>query len=92
MTYDIADTDMDGAVRLRRIAEVCSAYGQRVQLSVFECRVSPTRFARLVGEIQDVIDAEKDSVMIYRFPGDIAESRSVLGRRAVRDLGNPWIL
>ena len=44
VTYDIADTEGGGASRLKRIAEVCGKYGQRVQLSVFECRLSPARW------------------------------------------------
>ena len=69
VTYDIADTDTTGALRLRRIADVCEKYGQRVQFSVFECRLSKTRLARLVGEVEDIIDRERDSVLVYRFPG-----------------------
>ena len=38
IAYDIADTDGEGANRLRRIAQVCEKCGQRVQSSVFECR------------------------------------------------------
>ena len=48
VAYDIADTEGSGALRLRRIADVCEKYGERVQLSVFECRVSPDRFAHLI--------------------------------------------
>jgi CRISPR-associated protein Cas2 len=92
IAYDIADTAGDGARRLRRIAEVCLTYGQRVQLSAFECRVSPTRLQRLIGELQDVIDPALDSVMIYRFPGAIAGCRQRLGTQAIRELDEPWIL
>ena len=60
VTYDIADTDTTGASRLKRIADVCEKYGQRVQFSVFECRLSKTRLARLVGEVEDIIDRERD--------------------------------
>lgn len=92
VAYDIADTAGDGARRLRRIADVCLTYGQRVQFSVFECRVSPTRLQRLIGQLQDVIDPSLDSVMIYRFPGEIAKCRQRLGTKAIRELDEPWIL
>lgn len=92
IAYDIADTTGDGAKRLRRVAEVCLTYGQRVQFSVFECRVSPTRLQRLIGQLEDVIDPTLDSVMIYRFPGTIARSRQRLGTEAIRELDEPWIL
>ena len=92
ITYDIADTDGEGANRLRRIAHVCEKYGQRVQFSVFESRLSPTRFARMMGEVQDVIDRRMDSVIVYRFNGRIDEARIRLGRGVDHELGQPWVL
>ena len=92
VTYDIADTRGHGGTRLRRVAEVCEKYGQRVQFSVFECRLSSARLARLVAELEDVIDPRQDSVFIYRFPGRIGDSRNRLGLGPVRDLGQPWVL
>ena len=71
VAYDIADTEGAGASRLRRVAQVCEKYGQRVQFSVFECRLSPERLARMIGEVEDVIDSDEDSVMVYRFAGQI---------------------
>lgn len=92
VTYDIADTQGDGASRLRRTAEVCEKYGQRVQFSVFECRLSATRLARLVVELQDAINPRVDSVHVYRFPGQIKDSRQSLGVDADHELGRPWTL
>ena len=92
VAYDIADTEGPGAQRLRQIADVCEKYGERVQFSVFECRVSPERFGRLVGELQDVIKPQRDSVVIYRFAGEIQTARTTLGRRRSHELGEPWIL
>ncbi len=92
ITYDIADTAGEGRKRLKRIAQVCERYGQRVQLSVFECRLSPTRMARLMMEVQDVIDPTLDSVLVYRFPGRLSESRMRFGRKGSRELGEPWML
>ncbi len=92
VTYDIADTENSGASRLRRIAEICEKYGQRTQFSVFECRLSPTRFARMTVEIEDTIDKRKDSVIIYRFPGDIDESKTRFGITQSHGLGDPWVI
>ena len=91
MAYDIAQTEGAGARRLRRIAEVCERYGQRVQFSVFELRLSPTRLARLIGEVEDVIDHERDSVILYRFAGRIDEATIHIGRGRGRNLGRPWV-
>ena len=92
VTYDIADTEGAGRVRLRRVADVCGKYGQRVQFSVFECRLSNTKLTRMIGEIEDVIDRRRDSVIVYRFPGAAEDSKIHLGRTDSRKLGEPWIL
>ena len=92
VTYDIADTEGAGASRLRRIAQVCEKYGQRVQFSVFECRLSPERLARMIGEAHDVIDSRRDSLIVYRFPGKIEDARRRFGRSQRHELGQPWIL
>lgn len=91
IAYDIADTDGAGASRLRRIAGICEKYGERVQLSVFECRLSPTRFARMIGEVRDTIDSQKDSVSVYRFAGCIGEWRMHIGKPPEREVGQLWI-
>ena len=92
VTYDIAQTDGPGGRRLRRIAQVCERYGQRVQLSVFECRLSRTRLARMIGELQDELDQRQDSVNIYRFPGQIEDSKQSFGRPEEHRLGRTWLL
>ena len=92
VTYDIADTETVGATRLRRVAQICEKYGQRVQFSVFECRLSPERLARLVGEVQDVIDRHRDSVIVYRFPGRLQDAKLRFGRSQNHELGQPWVL
>ena len=92
VTYDIADTQGDGALRLKRVADVCEKYGLRVQLSVFECRLSPTRLTRMIGEVQDVIDHQRDSVIVYRFPGRIDDATLRFGRGQRHELGQPWVI
>ena len=92
VTYDIADTERTGAARLKRIAHVCGRYGQRVQLSVFECRLSAARLARLIGEVEDIIDHQRDSVIVYRFPGRIEDATVRVGRSQGHELGQPWVL
>ena len=47
ITYDIRTVDADGRRRLRQVARKCRAYGQRVQNSVFECKVDPTQCKQL---------------------------------------------
>lgn len=92
VAYDIADTAGAGSRRLRRVAEVCAAYGSRVQFSVFECRMSPETLVRFLGELEDVIDPRADSVMIYRFAGSVSEASTRLGRPTWHEVDEPWII
>lgn len=65
VTYDVATSDAGGAKRLRRVAKICTEYGQRVQYSVFECLVDPAQYELLKHRLSDVIDEEKDSLRLY---------------------------
>mgnify|MGYP000278998853 FL=1 len=40
ITYDVDTTSKEGVRRLRCVAKACMDYGQRVQNSVFECKVT----------------------------------------------------
>ena len=93
ITYDIGGTDSrEGATRLRRLATVLERYGVRIQFWVFECRLSPERFARLADDVQEVIDKDRDSVIFYRFQGGFDDARKRFGRSQVHQVGQPWIL
>ena len=92
LTYDIETTTRAGARRLARVAKVCEGFGVRVQLSVFECRLSPAALIRLTGELAEIIDPKTDSVHIYRFDGPLADARTSLGRSPHRDPGQHWLL
>ena len=47
VSYDVATGDKAGRTRLRRVAKMCENYGQRVQLSIFECIVDPRTMGRI---------------------------------------------
>lgn len=65
ITYDISTMDVEGKKRLRKVAKTCQNYGQRVQNSVFECKVDPTQAKLLEIKLEKVIDCEKDSLRFY---------------------------
>ncbi len=93
VAYDIANTESKaGAIRLKRVAGICQKYGQRLQFSVFQCRLSPTRLACLVGELEDEIDHKQDRVSLFRFPGDLDRAAMHLGKPAATKLGKPWMI
>ena len=60
ITYDVNVEDAAGRKRLRQIARQCVNYGQRVQNSVFECRLDSAQ-CRLLS----IMDEEKDSLRFY---------------------------
>ena len=47
ISYDVSTLTPAGRRRLRRVARACLDFGQRVQLSVFECPVQPAQWAML---------------------------------------------
>lgn len=65
VTYDVSTTDAPGRKRLRQVARACLDYGQRVQNSVFECKVEPAQFAALKATLLGAIAPETDSIRFY---------------------------
>ena len=92
MTYDIETVTPEGRRRLVRVAHTCEGFGTRVQYSVFECRLSETRLQRLIDRLRDIIDPSLDSVNFYRLPGSLTDARTSIGRRMMREPGDPWVI
>ena len=65
VTYDVSTSDPAGVRRLRHVAKTCLDYGQRVQNSVFECKVEPAQFIALRKRLLDLIDPARDSIRFY---------------------------
>jgi CRISPR-associated protein Cas2 len=65
VSYDVATSSEGGAKRLRKVAKVCTNYGQRVQFSVFECVVDPAQWVTLKSTLEGIIDTERDSLRYY---------------------------
>lgn len=65
VTYDISTETSAGRQRLRRVAKVCQNYGQRVQKSVFECKVDKTTYELLEKRLLDEIDMNEDNLRLY---------------------------
>lgn len=58
VSYDVSDPR-----RLRRTAKVLEGYGQRIQFSVFRCRMSDRQRERLRWELGRVM-ADEDSLVV----------------------------
>lgn len=65
VTYDVNTETPEGRRRLRRVAIICQNFGQRVQNSVFECLVEPAQWVELKGQLEGLIDPNKDSLRYY---------------------------
>lgn len=65
ITYDVSTIEKEGARRLRRVAQACKDYGQRVQKSVFECRIEAKHWVLLRGRLLNEIDPGQDSLRFY---------------------------
>jgi CRISPR-associated protein Cas2 len=59
VTYDIADP-----ARLRKVFKTLKGYGEHLQLSVFRCDLTKMALAQLKAELNEVIHAEKDQVLL----------------------------
>ena len=59
VTYDISDEK-----RWRRLFKVMHGYGEWLQLSVFQCRLTRTRQAELVHLIEGILHHEKDHLLM----------------------------
>ncbi len=92
VTYDIATRQPEGEARLRRVAKVCKDHGQRVQYSVFECKLDPAQFVNLKAALFGIIDSSTDSIRFY-FLGDNWKNRvEHHGAKVPYDIEGPLII
>lgn len=74
VSYDVRETR-----RRTRLAQALKDFGERVQLSVFECQLDDKQVAKLRTRVAKLIEPEKDSVRIYRLCGGCAPKLELLG-------------
>lgn len=92
VTYDVSTIDAAGRRRLRKAAQACLAFGQRVQNSVFECRVTPAQMEELEARLVGIIDDQQDRLRIYRMPGKREQNVRSYGHGPLFDLREPLIV
>ena len=78
VSYDIPDDR-----RRTKLAHTLKDFGQRVQYSVFECQLREEQLLRLRTRVAALIDAEEDSVRIYRLCAECTV------RLEIQGLGQP---
>jgi CRISPR-associated protein Cas2 len=91
VAYDV-ETSLDGPRRLARVAKICKNFGQRVQLSVFECRLTKAQLIDLEAKLTNVMLPERDSLRIYLLVGDRKTYLRTFGRDRYEDFDDPLIL
>lgn len=64
--YDVNTETAAGRKRLRRVAQVCKNFGQRVQKSVFECQVDEMKYEDLRRKLLKEVKLEQDNLRLYR--------------------------
>jgi CRISPR-associated protein Cas2 len=92
VTYDVSTTSAAGRRRLRKAAQVCLAFGQRVQNSVFECEVTEAQFEQLEARLLTVISEEEDRLRLYRLLGRRDDYTRAYGQGPLFDLHEPLIV
>lgn len=92
VTYDVSTDTAAGRRRLRRVAKVCEAYGQRVQKSVFECIVNAMELEQFMHRLRVEIEVGEDSLRVYRLREPRERYLHVIGRAPTFDLHEPLVL
>jgi len=90
--YDVSTVTPAGEARLRKMAKACSAYGQRVQYSVFELNVTPALLERFLHRALNVMDTATDSLRVYVLRGTRDQILQVYGRDGWTDFDSPLIV
>ena len=92
VVYDVSTEMSGGQARLRRVAKICEAYGQRVQKSVFECLLAPEQVALLQHDLEGAIGKQEDSIRIYRLREPHDQHTLLIGRQPRFDIRDPLVL
>ncbi|WP_419606193.1 CRISPR-associated endonuclease Cas2 [Thiolapillus sp.] len=92
VTYDVSTQTAEGRRRLRRVAKACQNYGQRVQKSVFECRVDVATYERLEEALLNEIDEEEDNLRLYRLTEPLKKNVKEFGTFKATDFEAPLVI
>jgi len=92
VSYDVSTETSEGRRRLRRVAKVCLDHGQRVQKSVFECKVEPMQLETLKNGLLDIINEEEDSLRLYRIVEPLEKNVMEFGKFKAVDFADTLIV
>jgi len=86
ITYDVNTETECGKRRLRKVAKVCTNYGQRVQNSVFECVMDAAKAREVKAKLEKLIDKEKDSLRFYNLGNNYKTKIEHIGTKPSFDI------
>lgn len=92
VAYDVVTETAAGRRRLRKVAQACKNYGQRVQKSVFECSVNQIQYETMLRNLLKCIDEKEDSLRIYRLKEPREQFVEVYGVGETIDFEKPLIV
>lgn len=92
VSYDVSTETAAGRRRLRRVARVCESAGQRVQKSVFECKVDLAGFEELERRLLAEIKPEEDCLRFYRLTEPVKLHVREYGKFRAVDFDGPLVV
>ncbi len=92
VTYDVSTETAAGRKRLRRVAKVCESVGQRVQKSVFECRVDLMGYEDLERRLLNEIKETEDCLRLYRLTEPVELHVKEFGNFKAVDFDAPLVV
>lgn len=90
--YDVSTETAQGRKRLRRVAKTCEAVGQRVQKSVFECRVTQMEYEELERDLLAEIEPLEDCLRFYRLTEPTSRFMKEYGTFKAIDFEGPLVV
>ncbi len=92
VSYDVSTETAAGRKRLRRVAKVCESTGQRVQKSVFECKVDSAQYEALERRLLAEIKLDEDSLRFYRLTEPVDLHVKEHGKFKAVDFEGPLVI
>ncbi len=92
ISYDVSTETAAGRRRLRKVAQACQDFGQRVQKSVFECSVNESQFEEVIRRLLDIIEKTEDSLRVYRLIEPKEKYVQIYGLDGSVDFDEPLVL
>jgi len=77
---------------LNQVAKQCENYGHRVQNSVFECVMDAAKCREVLHKLEDIIDANEDSLRFYYLGNNYKNKVEHIGVKPSFEVEAPLIL